>query len=244
METYHLNEKERKIIFALYRLSEAGVGTISKETLINRTTLYPVLSKLLSKGLVSKITIEDKTLYKPLPLEDFKEWVKFKKAKDDTENTELLGWITEHKQKKQKTLLSDMSYFEGLEGVEKLYSDTWRNNQEKVIYCITDYKSARDTMGSYFLNTYLPQRVKHGVSVKNIIPKSEIGKQALENAKSLLREVRFVDLFENLEIEVNIYDDKLVIIAYDAEKPSGVLIKNERIATAMKKIFEYLWSKQ
>ncbi len=241
MNNYEIREKEKKIMFALYRLSEASVGNLAKETLINRTTLYPILNRMLSKGLVSKIQIEDKTIYKPLPLEDFKDWAESKKEKDETENAELLTWISSQKTRKQKTLLSDISYFEGEEGVKKLYADTWRNNNEKLIYCLTDYKNALETMGNFFRNEYFPQRIKHGVKVRNLVPDSEEGRKAKATAKQLLRELKFIKLFEDLEIEINIYDDKLVIVAFDKEKPSGVLIKNGKIASAMKNIFEYLW---
>ena len=53
--------------------------------------------------------------------------------------------------------------------------------------------------------------------------------------------VKFIDIFEDLGIEVNIYDDKVSIVAYDKKLPSGVLIKNAKISEAMRKIFQYLW---
>ena len=123
-----------------------------------------------------------------------------------------------------------------------LYHDTWRNNEEKVIYAITDYEKAYATIGNEFLrNDYFLRRVKKGVKVKSLLPDSEIGRKDLKTAKELLRDMRFIDLFDDLGIEINVYDDKLALFAFDEKKPSGVLIKNKTIARAFKHIFEYLW---
>jgi hypothetical protein len=98
-------------------------------------------------------------------------------------------------------------------------------------------------MGDFFNNEYFSDRVARGVRVKNLVPESAVGRSELKHRKALLREVKFIDIFEDLGIEVNIYDDKVSIVAYDKKLPSGVLVKNAKIAEAMRKIFEYLWGK-
>ena len=57
----------------------------------------------------------------------------------------------------------------------------------------------------------------------------------------MIREMKFVKLFENLGIEINIYASKVSIVTFNEKNPSGVLIKNDLIAKAFKNIFEYLW---
>ena len=236
-----LSLKEKNILSALYRLGDASVQEIAKETLINRTTLYPILNKLLQRGLISKISIESKTLYRVIGANDFKQWLSRQKKKTEKNFVQLNHWLELTEKKKKPTLLSDFRYFEGKEGIKNLYADTWRNNEEKIIYAITDYHTAYKTMGNFFRKEYFPARVSHRVRVKNIIPESYEGRRDLKLAKKLLRQVKFIKLFENLEIELNIYDDKVAIAAFDKKLPSGVLIKNEKIATALKNIFEYIW---
>lgn len=236
-----LSLKEKSILSALYRLGDASVQDIAKETLINRTTLYPILNKLLQKGLISKISIEGKNLYRVIGADDFKKWLERQKKKTEKKFSQLNHWLALTEKKKKPILLSDFRYFEGKEGVKNLYADTWRNNEGKIIYAITDYHAAYKTMGNFFRQEYFPARINHNVKVKNIIPESYEGRRDLKLAKKLLRQVKFIKLFENLEIELNIYDDKVAIVAFDKKLPSGVLIKNEKIATALKNIFEYIW---
>lgn len=245
MTTINLNDKEKIILQALYKQGDtpASISNISKETLINRTTLYPMLEKLADKGLISKFNFEGKTIFQAISIEDLKELMTRKEKEFKKNSEDILNWAKAIKSTKNNSLLSNIKYFEGFDGVKNLYSDSWRENKGKMIYAITDYKGAYECMKDFFKEDYFKTRVKHGVRVKNLLPESEEGKKDLNEAKELLREMKFIKIFQDLNIEVNIYDSKLSIIAFDKKNPSGVLIKNEKIAEAFKNIFEYIWKK-
>lgn len=234
-----LSEKEKKVLASLYKLGSASVWELAKDNMINRTTIYPILERLVEKGLVSRVSNDNKDVFRAISKEDLKNWTSKREEMVLEENKEIFD-LAEN-QNKKPSLLSEVSYFEGLEGIRSLYADSWRNNNNKMIYCITDYESAYDNMGEFFEKEYFPQRIKHGVGVKNLIPESEKGREKLKSAKELLREMKFIKLFKDLGIEINIYDSKTSIVSLDKEKPSGVIIKNQKIAEAMKNIFEYLW---
>ena len=239
--TSYLNEKEKRVLEALYKLGNVAISKVAKETLINRTSLYPILNKLMTKGLISKLTIEGKAVFQPISLEEFKEWL-IRSEQEFKKNSEnILNWTKTIKFGKGSSLFSDIKYFEGFDGVKNLYSDTWRDNKEKMIYSITDYKGAYECMKDFFRDDYFKTRVKRGVRVKNLLPESAEGRDDLKGAKELLREMKFINLFQDFNIEINIYDFKVSIIAFDKKNPAGVLIKNEKIAMAFKNIFEYLW---
>jgi sugar-specific transcriptional regulator TrmB len=234
-----LSEKEKKILTSLYKIGEASVWRIAKDNGINRTTIYPLLEKLIEKGLVSKVGTNKKDIFRSISKEDLKSWTKKRTKQIEKENQQIIE-LAENKNKKP-SLLSEVSYFEGLNGIRNLYADSWRDNKEKKIYCITDYESAYKNLGSFFEKEYFPARLRHNVKVKNLIPESKEGREKMKTAKEMLREMKFIKIFENLGIEINIYDSKTSIILLDKKKPSGVIIKNEKIAEAMKNIFDYLW---
>lgn len=236
-----INKNEKRVLRSLYALENATVYEIAKHTLINRTTLYPILEKLLEKGLVTKIKIEGNTYFQPISVKDFTLWAKRIKDALDKENQEFIDEIKNQSRREATTLLPEIKHFSGMEGVKNLYADTWRDNPEKIIYAITDYEKAYETLGDFLYKDYFPQRIKHGIRVKNILPDSAIGRRELKNKKSLLREMKLIDIFKDLNIEINIYGSKVAIIAYDKKNPSGVLIKNEKIAGALKNIFEHIW---
>ena len=234
-----LSEKEKKVLASLFKLGGSSVWELAKDNMINRTTIYPILEKLIEKGLVSKVSDSNKDVFTAISEDDLRRWIKKRSEKMKNENEQILGLAKN--QSKKKSLLSEVSYFEGLDGIRNLYADSWRNNQEKLIYCITDYESAYKNLGDYFEKEYFPDRLRHAVRIKNLIPESKKGREKLKTSKEMLREMKFIKLFKDLGIEINIYGPKVSIVALEKEKPSGVIIKNERIAEAMRNIFEYLW---
>jgi sugar-specific transcriptional regulator TrmB len=241
MNNNYLNDNEKKVLTSLYRLEEGSVAKISKDTLINRTTLYPILENLANNGLVSKVKLEGKTIFQPISEVDFIEWAKRKELEIKKINESLLNWVKTQTKSSKSSLITDVKYFEGHEGVKTLLNDTWRENPQKIIYSLTDYEKAYGAMEKFFREEYFPQRINHGVKVVSLSTESIIGKKEAKEAEKFLREVRFIKLSRDFDIEINIYNDKLALIAYDKKNPSGVLIKNEKIAEAMKNIFEYLW---
>lgn len=236
-----LNNKEKNVIAKLYDLGEITVNQLAKETLINRTSIYPILEKLLEKGLVSRIQIEGKTYYKVINREDFIKWIERNKKKAENEADRLTHWIKSHKDDSGGSLVSEVSYFEGYEGVKNLFADTWRNNSEKIIYGFTDYDEALDIFGDFFLKNYIPQRIKHGVKFRGVITPSLKAKKDTKKQKDRAYELKVIKELEKLGIEINIYDSKIALIDYNKKKPSGIIIKNEKIAQALKNIFDYMW---
>jgi sugar-specific transcriptional regulator TrmB len=238
-----IKQKEKRVLLGLYKLKSASAQNLAKITLINRTTLYPILEKLITKGLVTKIQTEGKIVFRPITPEEFKTWAVRKEEELKKENNELHGWIVSREKRDDTSLVSDIKFYEGMEGVKNLYHDSWRDNVEKQIYAITDYQAGYDTMGDFFREEYFPQRIRHGVRVKNLLPKSSAGEQDEKEAGKFLREMKFINIFKDLNIEINIYGQKIFFVSFDPKNPTGILIKNQKIASAMKNIFEYLWKK-
>jgi sugar-specific transcriptional regulator TrmB len=237
-----LTEKEKKVLQALYHIGSCPVSRLSKETLINRTSLYPIIEGLIQKGLVSKYSQNGIALFEPIKLELFKDWLKNKKTEASDQIKEMGEWLQQTQSGRSVSLVSKISYFEGFDGVKAMYADTWRDNKGKLIRAITDPKAAVNTMGEFFYKKYMPDRIAHGVRVKDIMNDSKEGRHETKISNKYLREAKLAKgLFENLGIEVNIYENKLAIAAYDKEKPCAVIIENEKIASAMKNIFEYMW---
>lgn len=233
-----MSEKERVVFEALASFGPSAVSQIAKDTSLNRTALYHTLTLLEEKGLVLEIKKNDTTLFQSISEDEFVLWTKRKIKTLEDDATKL---VQSFKKKKHPVLHSGIRYFEGKEAVKKLYGETWRENSEKQILAITDYKKAYETMGEFFDEDYFPYRVKAGVSVESLLPIDKYGKRDKGRAKELLREMRFSDVFKDLGIEINIFDDKLAIVAFDNKEPMGMILKNRIISDAFRKIFAHLW---
>lgn len=239
----YLKTKQKNILAALYKTGGNTVTQLAKETLINRTTLYPILEKLITKGLVSKTQMEGRTYYKAISPQDFKRWVKRKKQKANNKFSELEDWI-QKQEKGSGSLISEVAYFEGVDGVASFFNDTWRDNPQKIIYGFSDYEKALSSpLTEFFINDYLPARTRKNITFRGVINSSLKAKKDLPIFKTRLQDLKFLEGLENLGVEINIYNNKLGIIDYSNEKPSAVMIKNEKIAKAFKHLFDYVWRK-
>jgi sugar-specific transcriptional regulator TrmB len=233
--------KEKRVLGALYSVGGASISKISKETLLNRTALYHTVGELLKKGLISKITKDGGSYFEPISYDEYQLWSK-RQLNSVLSQTEELGHWLKSQDNKVSTLYSDVKYFEGVEGIKNLYADSWRENKDKIIYAITDYDQAYKTLGKFMEQEYFPDRLKNKISVKSILSKSTItGKRDIARSKELLRDMKFINIFKDLGIEINIYGSKVSIIAFDSKNPSGIIIKNDVIANAFKALFSYIW---
>ncbi len=237
----NLDNKEKLILSGLYQLGQGSVSMLAKQTLINRTTLYPILERLISKGLVSKIKTESTTIFEPIPLKDFKAWVKRKEDEAKFEADNLLEWVNDQESEENGSLLSEIKYFDGKEGLKTLYRDTWAENKSKQIYGITDCVKGYEAMGNDYWEEYFQTRTRHGVKMKNIVPDTEKAKKTDKDSKKYLRKIKFVNIFKDLGIEINVYDDKVLFSSFDKDHPNGILIKNKKISEALREIIEYIW---
>jgi sugar-specific transcriptional regulator TrmB len=233
-----IGEKERAVFEALVSFGPSAVSQIAKDTSLNRTALYHTLNLLEEKGLVFEIKKNDTTLFQSISEDEFVLWTK-SKIKSLEEGANKL--TQSFKKKKHPVLHSGIRYFEGKEAVKKLYGETWRENNEKQILAITDYQKAYETLDGFFDEEYFPARVKAGVRVKSLLSLDAYGKRDKNRAEALLREMRVSPVFKDLGIEINIFDDKLAIVAFDNKEPMGMILKNKIISDAFRKIFTHLW---
>lgn len=236
-----INDKERRVLEALFSLGKCKVNEIAKETLINRTALYHTLELLIKKGIVTQIEKDKISYFEAIPLDHYEKWVKSKIEGARQEAEKDMQKFSSIKKDKKISLYADVKYFEGPEGIKNFFADSIYNNKEKSILTITDYESGYAKLGDWFTSVYLPERVKRGIRVNSILPDSPIGRGYAKSAKELLREMCFVDIFKDLGIEMAVYDSKLTMTVFDEKHPIGVIIKNEIIANAFREIFKYIW---
>ncbi len=236
-----ITEKERRVLESLFRLGQSTVNQISKDTLINRTALYHTLDSLTKKGLITQFEKEKIAHYQPIALDHYETWAKTQ-IKELQKGYEYdVQKFKSVQQKGNLSLYADVKYFEGMDSMKNLFSDTIYNNKGKLLYTITDYEKGYIMHGDWFNKVYLPERVKRGIRVKSILPDTPLGRSYLASAKELLRDMCFVDIFKDLGLEICLYDSKLAIIVFDEKHPLGIIIQNEIISHAFQKLFDYIW---
>src|SRR3989338_6893554 len=99
-----LSLSEAKIYLALIRLGSAQAGRISKESQINRTTVYDSIERLIEKGLVSYVIEANKKVFKPVAPKIILEQLKEKEKITEDILPELNQIFTESKEKEESNI--------------------------------------------------------------------------------------------------------------------------------------------
>lgn len=227
-----LSKKEAAIYLANLELGPALASEIAKKSKLNRVTTYDILEKLITEGLVHLKTVKNvKTFTATEPdelrLEVRKHYTDFKEA------------LPELRRIQGKTSHPHIRYYEGLEAVKKIYTDTLTSKTEILNYA--NSKSIREFWPNYDKD-YVAARVKAQIYLRGIAPLDEYGNKVARQNERMYREIRLVQAgpysFTN---EINIYDDKVGIVSFSKNTIMGMIIESEEVANTQRAIFMMAW---
>lgn len=228
-----MSDKETRVYLAALEIGASPASEIALRANLNRVTAYDILEKLIRKGFISTYT-QKKVKYfaatdPDIIREDYRQkYMNFKSALPDLRR--LHG----------KTSHPRVRYYEGLEGIKKIYTDTLTAKTEILNYA--DSKSIREFWPEYD-NEYVRRRVKKKIYLRGISPRDEYGEKVVAENKKNHREIRLVPpgkfSFAN---EINVYDDKVSIISFGKNELLGMIIESPEIAETQRAIFMMAWS--
>ena len=222
-------------------LLELGCGTvtqISRKAGINRPTGYHILSGLESKEAVKTSGKEPKQDYVVESPDQIEKLLLKKIENDGAYIREARKIIPELKSMHNVADRPKVLFYEGREGLEKVYEDTLTSTEP-----IRAYASVGDMhtgLPGYFPK-YYKRRAGKGIAIRAIIPDTEAGRERKTFDGEEKRETALVpkDSFY-FSPEINIYDNKVMIASW--KEKLGIIIESTEIADSMKKIYELAWA--
>ena len=238
LEYIGFSEKEILVYLALLSLGKGTVTQISRNAGINRPTGYHILDSLELKELVKVSGKEPKQEYVAESPDQIEKFLLKKIENDQSYIKEARKIIPELKSMHNVVDRPKVLFYEGKEGLEKVYEDTLTSHES-----IRAYASVGDMhagLPGYFPE-YYKRRAKKGIAIRAIIPNTEAGLERKTFDKEEMRETALVpkDSFY-FSPEINIYDDKVMIASW--KEKLGIIIESAEIADAMKKIYELAWT--
>ena len=233
-----LSKKEATVYISLLDLGHGSVSQIARQASINRTTGYDILSSLVEKGLVAISGKNPKQQYVAEHPEKVIDYLNHRadniaRALQSAKIHVPLLESIHTKGDRPKVI-----FYEGTNGLEKAYEDTLTSHEEIRGYATVD--DMHKGLPNYFPN-YYKRRAEAGISIRAIIPKTEVGLERSSHDVEEKRDSAFVpaDKFY-FSPEINIYDNKVMIASW--REKLGIIIESAEIADAMKKIFELSWA--
>ncbi len=238
LEYIGFSEKEVSVYLALLLLGKGTVTEISRKAGINRPTGYHILASLEAKELVKVSGKEPKQEYVAESPDQIEKMLLNKIENDQKYIKEVRKIIPELKSLHNVTDRPKVLFYEGREGMEKVYEDTLTSTEP--IRAYANVENMHFGLPGYFPE-YYKRRAKKGIKIRAIIPDSETGRERRNLDTSEMRESALVptNVF-NFTPEINIYDNKVMIASW--KEKLGIIIESTEIADAMKKIYELAWA--
>lgn len=231
LQNIGLTSKEAQVYLANLEVGLAPVSTIALRAKMNRVTSYDILEKLIQKGLVSFVT-KDKIKYfcatdPELVVNDFQS--KTKALEQALPDLKRLHGDTTHPR---------VHYYEGVEGIKRIYADTLTSQTEILNYC--NSQEIRNFWPGYD-EEYVKERAKRKIYLRGIAPHDHYGQEVQSQDQESYREIRLVSKEQfNFTNEINIYENKVAIISCKSEL-IGMIIESPEIANTQRSIFKMVW---
>ena len=237
LKEYGLSENEMNIYLHLVRTKELTAYQIAKDLHLHRSNCYNILDRLISKGFVSILELEDKKVYSANELTDVLGKVKNKEAILLTliPKIEKIS-LVESTRVKYVNVANSFAQFN-----IKLYNLV-KKGQISFLYMISNTPDLT-TKNSRIFHERLITDLKKAKSLKTIDGRA-IWDIKFKNHKFMqqfakLGKNKFLKKLPN-EATTFIYEGHVAFVFLD-ENDSFIEIKNKSIAKEMKAYFEYLW---
>jgi sugar-specific transcriptional regulator TrmB len=238
LEFIGFSEKEVLVYLALLELGKGTVTQISHKAGINRPTGYHVLASLAVKELVRVSGKEPKQEYVAESPDQIEKLLAKKIESDQSFIKEARKIIPELKSMHNVVDRPKILFYEGKEGLEKVYEDTLSSHE--TIRAYANVSEMHDALPHYF-PLYYKRRTDKGISIRAIVPTNKAGfERASQDAAEARQSALVSDDKYYFSPEINIYDNKVMIASW--KEKLGIIIESHEIADAMKKVFELSWA--
>jgi sugar-specific transcriptional regulator TrmB len=243
LEKIGLTKIEATLYWEVLRHVAIKPAVLARRLNVSRPTVYDALRSLETKGLIYETHQKKTRSYAakdPRNLEklitDSEELAKFEAQKKRTLLTNTLPELLAFT--KGAALLPKVQLFEGEHGIWNALQETLTTKD--IIRAYANIDSIVRSMGEQF-DRYLKQRVDLGIRARAIAPDTEKWRQRVLRSAEELRDVRFIESSAEYSPEINIFDDRVLMISW--KENFAVLIASKDFAHAQRVIYDELWTK-
>ncbi len=227
-----LKEKHAKIYAAALQLGTGTVAQLAEKSGIKRPTVHLQLEEMVSEGLMTKMKLNKKTLYKP------RDPVLFERGIIESQNS-IEKLKIEYQQSRTSSGMPQVTVYDGLENVRQLYEELsnanfirfWSSLSEVHPILYKEYMQLSEKMKERSINT------------KEIIPDT---KEAKRNSRHLGRiagpsySARTIP-FEELQNDSAVTNAALYIFRLHEFNFFAVKIEDPTIAATYRALFDMAW---
>jgi|SRR3989344_785154 len=229
LEGIGLSKNEINVFLVMLRIGESKAGAIISKAGLQSSAAYNAINSLIDKGLVSYIKKGQIKHFKATSPDVIADYL-------DTKKQEYLKVLPELK-KLMKEEIEGVEFYKSFRGIKTLVSELMKESKKEDIYRFfsiedpKEYEKATEKV-------YQPQKVirnKIGITTKGIYSEKI---RHLTKGRSITYK-KYLDF--PLPPNTQILNDKVAIISWKGEQPSGILIRSKSISDNYIAFFEHMW---
>jgi sugar-specific transcriptional regulator TrmB len=228
-----LSSLEASAYLALLKLGGSTASSAAKEIGLKRTTVYPILKELASKGFVEVYLRKSKQYYyaqKPDRISDTF------KNKLDAFNSAIP--LIEALDKKQAKIFG-LRFIETREELKSFYFGILEEYKNKKYYVIGN-AGAWEALDTDFFIQYRKDRANQNIKTQILL--SSDSKTTNPTDNKLLREFKYLPEKYKFKSTIDIYKDKILVVSPNISS-LAVVIAIPAMVDVFKSMFEMLWEK-
>jgi sugar-specific transcriptional regulator TrmB len=217
---------------------------LEKTTKVKRTYVYRICAELVKKGLVIQTKKDHTTIFSPQSPDHLLSLAQNQKQQAEQAQQSLKNVLSTLRDKYRVVETRPVvTYFEGIEGIKKVFADIYAPKKEPVYGCV-DLEKADTAVPGYIVKELIPLRIKNKLFAKSFIAKSAQGIEIAKKDKESLRESVLLDKKKYpMPAEIDVFEDKIALLSFAKGQFVGVLIQNQDLATSIKSIFKLAFEK-
>jgi len=241
LEEIGLSKNEAKVYTALLDLVSASAGPIIEKAEIPHSKVYPVLDRLIEKGLAPYVLKGNVRYYQPSPPQALVDYLEQKKKAIAQQQGEVRKIIPQFaKKKKELEGKQSAAVFEGIQGVKNamyMALEELKRGEEYLVFALGEELMEKQLV-IFFKNLH-HERVQRGITLRIIVPR-KIKEGFLKSHVYPKMEYRFTDT--GFPTGVRLFKNKVITMVW-GEKPTAIVVESRQLAENYRKFFEDLWRK-
>jgi len=235
------NDKDIKIYLDLYKHGQSFASSVSLRTGIDRTTVYSVIRRLLSKGVIAQTMVNDVSAYLPVSPEFFADRIDDSIRDLEAQKRMSLLFAEEMKKIARATFSkTKVKIYDGDESIKGLYKQTLAGTRQQKSFVNID--KIPDSMRAFLKGPFMKMKLKKSVRSKVIVPQSDRNVRYSQLDQGSNRETRVVkNLPFDLHSEIILFNGDEVALIDFHQRIYGIVISSETFYRTMEAIFDYVW---
>ncbi len=236
---FHLDEKETGAFLELVKLGASPVSIWAKHAGINRSSMYVILDRLMSAGLVTLFTHRGIMHAQAVAVSTLPSLLEAKQKKIEEAKRLLEAGLPELQAlEKTNAIVPTIKFFEGKHRVEAMYEEVVKEKSFRAFFHPGRVKAI---MPEYFHK--IPQAIKaSGGRAKELLVRCKEAAEYKKSYASAMHNISILPEGVTFSSDTIITKQKIYLVGYGKDTVVATEIWNSELARTQSVLFDLLWS--